>query len=326
MQKTIGVLTVACSILAVPQLTLAQEKEKVWRIGTLLNGSPADRGFYLEWWRQGLQNLGYREGRNYVFVSRWSRGNRKRFPALAKELVDARVDVILVAGNPPLRAAANATKKIPIVVGSATGLGTWGFVASLAKPGGNVTGSTAFDPGLEGKRLQLIREISPGARRVGLLFLPTKRGKAELRRSQNAAGPLGMEIQPFSVKSPEQLESQFRSMKRELTDALIMNSNHVVTDNKKRLGELVKAQKLPTICGIELLTKAACVLTYVADWSLMNHRATIFVDKIFKGANPGDLPVQRPTKYKLIVNQKLAKALGITVPSSILLLADEVIE
>jgi putative ABC transport system substrate-binding protein len=326
MRKTITVLAVVFALMALAPTVRAQQAEKVWRIGTLLHGSPATRGHYIEWYRQGFRKLGYVEGRNYVFVSRWSRGNRKRLPVLAKELVHAGVDVILVAGNTPLRAAAKATKNIPIVVGSASGLGTWGLVASLAKPSGNVTGSTAYDPGLGGKRLQLLREVVPDARRVALLTGPTKRGRSELKRIKTAARTLGVKIQFLPVGNLEEFEESFRSITRERADALIIISNSVTNSHRKRVGELVKARKLPAICAYEPMAKTGCLLTYVADWSLMNRRAPIFVDKIFKGANPGDLPVERPTKYKLIVNLKLARAIGIKVPSSILLRATDVIE
>ncbi len=313
-------------LLMTPWAVEAQNLEKIWRIGTLHHGSPDNRGHYLEWYRQGFKELGYVEGRNYVFVSRWSKGQRKRLPALAKELVRAEVDVILVNGGTPTRAAAKATKTIPIIVGSASGLGTWGLVASLARPGGNVTGSTAFDPGLEGKRLELIMEAVPDVRRVAFMFGSYKRGRDELKRSETAAGVLGIKIQPLPVRTLEEIKAGFRSMAREKADALIMNSNAIVFSNRRRIAGLVAAQKLPAICARGKIAKTGCLMTYVADWSLMNRRAAVFVDRILRGANPGDLPIERPTKYKLIVNLGLAKALGITLPPSILLRADEVIE
>ncbi|MCZ6625562.1 MAG: ABC transporter substrate-binding protein [Deltaproteobacteria bacterium] len=266
------------------------------------------------------------EGRNYVFVSRWAKGQRKRLPGLAKELVDANVDVILVNCGNPRRAVAKATKKIPIVVGSASGLGTWGLVASLARPGGNVTGSTAFDPGLEGKRLELLREAVPGIRRVAFLFFPLKRIRKELKRTETAGQTLGVKIIPFPVRSLGDIEDAFVSMVNERSDALIVPSSNVTYFNRKRVAELVTARKLPAICARQKIAKTGCLMAYAPDRSFMNRSAAAFVDKILKGANPGDLPVQRPTRYNLIVNLKLAKALGFTVPPSILLRATEVIE
>ncbi len=326
MDKRICILALTFVIFAFGHPTYAQRTGKVWRIGTLLHGSPANRGHYLEWYRQGFKELGYVEGRNYVFVSRWSRGERKRLPALARELVHAGVDLIMVNGGTPTRAAAKATKKIPIVVGSAGGLGTWGLVETLAKPGGNVTGSTSFDPGLEGKRLQLLREVFPSARRVGFLFFPSKRARDELKRSENAAGILKMKIQPLPVRTLGEIEAGIQSITNEIADSLIMNSNSVVFSNRRRVAELVIEQKLPAICARELMAETGCLLTYVADRALMNRRAAVFVDKIFKGANPGNLPVERPTRYKLIVNLKVAMALGVKVPPSILLRATDLIE
>ena len=326
MGKKITILAVAFAILAFSQPTYAQNAGKVWRIGTLLHGSPATHGHYLQWYRQGFKELGYVEGRNYVFVSRWAMGKRKRLPALANELVVAKVDVIIVSGGTPTRSAAKATKNIPIVVGSAGGLGTWGLVATLARPSGNVTGSTAFDPGLEGKRLELLRQAAPGTRRVAFLYFPGKRGRGELKRTETAAGLLGVQIQPVPVRTLGEIEAGFRSMTRERADALVMNSNSIVYFNRRRVAELVTARKLPAICARQKIAKTGCLMAYVPDRSLMNRRAAVFVDKIFRGANPGDLPVERPTKYKLIVNLELAKALGITISPSILLRATEVIE
>ncbi len=296
------------------------------RIGTLLSGSPASHGHYLQWYRQGFKDIGYVEGRDYVFVSRWAGNQRKRLPALAKELVAAKVDLIIASGGTATRSAAKATKKIPIVVGSAGGLGTWGLVATLARPGGNVTGSTAFDPGLEGKRLDLLREAAPSAKRVAFLFFPGKRGLRELKRSENAAGLLGVKIQSFPVRTLDEIEASFRSMKREGVDALVINSSIINYSNRRRIAELVTVRKLPAICARQKIAKTGCLMAYVPDRSLMNRRAAIFAGKILKGADPGQLPVERPTRYKLIVNLKLARAIGITVPRAILLRADKVIE
>ncbi len=313
-------------ILSLPPAAQAQQTGKVWRVGTLLHGSPASHGHYLQWYRQGFKELGYAEGRDYVFVSRWSGRQRQRLHALAKELVAAKVDVIMVSGGTPTRMAAKATKTIPIVVGSASGLGTWGLVATLARPGGNVTGSTAFDPGLEGKRLELLREVVPGARRVAFMFHPKKRGRSELKRTKTAADALGMQIKPVPLRTLGEIEDAFALMANERIDALILPSSNVIYSNRKRVGDLVTARKLPAICARQKIENSGCLMAYVPDRSLMNRRAAGFVDKIFKGANPGDLPVERPTKYKLIVNLKLAKAFGITIPTAILLRADEVIQ
>jgi putative ABC transport system substrate-binding protein len=327
MGKKTTILAMAFAILAFAQPSYAQQAGKKWQIGTLSNGSPASHGHYLQWYRQGFKQLGYVEGRDYVFVSRWARGKQKLLPALAKELIAAKVDVIMVSGGTPVRSAAKVTNKIPIVVGSASGLGTWGLAASLARPGGNVTGSTAFDPGLEGKRLGLLREAAPGARRVAFMFQPKKRGRAELKRTETAARSLGVTIKSLPVRTLGEIENAFASMaKNKRVDALILSSTNVIYYNRKRVTELVTEWKLPAICARQKIAKTGCLMAYVPDRSMMNRRAAIFVDKILRGANPGDLPIERPTKYKLMVNLKLAKAIGISIPPSILLRATEVIE
>ncbi len=324
--KTLTTCIAAAFLILAPWTAHAQQAEKVWRIGTLLSGSPATHGHYVDWFRQGLGDLGYVEGRNYVFVSRWAMGKRKRMPALAKELVEAKVDLILVSGGTATRAAAKATRTIPIVVGSASGLGTWGLVASLAKPGGNVTGSTAIGPELSGKRLELLREAVPGARRVAYLLFPGKRSLKELKRTETAAQSLGVKIKPFPVKTLGDIEGAFAMMTKERPDALVIASSTILYFNRKRVAELVTAQKIPAVCARQKIANTGCLMAYVPDRSRMNRRAAVFVDKIFKGANPGDLPVERPTKFELIINLKTAKALGITVPPSIMLRATEVIE
>ncbi|MDX1485720.1 MAG: ABC transporter substrate-binding protein [Alphaproteobacteria bacterium] len=305
----------------------AQDTKKVWRIGTLFNGSPETHGHYLRWYSEGFARLGYVQGRDYVFVSRWGRGQQDRVPALARDLVAAKVDLIMANGGTPVRSVARATKRIPIVVGSASGLGTWGFVKTLAKPGGNVTGSTAFDPGLEGKRLDLLREVAKGAKRIGFMFQPKKRGRAEFGRTKTAGQKLGVEIKPFAIRSLGDIEGAFQEPEtNDRVDALILSSGAIVYFNRKRIAALVKLRKLPTICARQKIKNTGCLIAYVPDRRVMNRRAAIFADKIFKGAYPGDLPVERPTKYTLVVNLKLARAIGITVPSSLLLRADEVIE
>lgn len=321
-----GIVSAAAIFLA-PLVAQALETSKVWRIGTLANGSPATHGQYVEWYRQGLTDLGYVEGRNYVFVSRWAMGKRERLLALARELIVAKVDVIMVSGGTPTRMAAKATKTIPIVVGSASGLGTWGLIASFAKPGGNVTGSTAFVPGLQGKRMELLMEAVPGARRIGFMFFPgNKRGMDELKRTQTAARKLGATFKPFPVRTLGDIEDTFASTVHRPVDALMLTSSNIIYFNRKRVAEFVAQRKLPAICARQNIENTGCLLAYVPDRAIMNRRAAVFVDKILKGAKPGDLPVERPTKYKLIVNRKLARVLGIDLPGSILLRATEVIE
>ncbi|MCZ6496378.1 MAG: ABC transporter substrate-binding protein [Alphaproteobacteria bacterium] len=326
MGKKITIIAITFAVLAVTQPAYAQQSGKVWRIGTLFSGSPATHGHYVEWFRQGLRDLGYVEGRNYVLVSYWAMGKRKRIRRLAAELVKAKVDVIFVNGGTVVRAVGKATRTIPIVVGSATGLGTYGFVSSLARPGGNVTGSTSISHELAGKRMQLLNKIVPGIRRVAYLHTGRKRRSKTRKQTEAAGKAMGVKIQPFSVKSLEDLERAFAAMKGTRPDAILAASGSVIFYHKKRLLAFANSMNVPVMCTRVEMARTGCLITYVPDRTHQMRRAAAFVDKILKGAKPGELPVERPTKFRLVINLKAAKTLGITVPPSILLQTTEVIE
>ncbi len=326
MDKKITIIAITFAVLAVTQPAYAQQSGKVWRIGTLFSGSPATHGHYVDWFRQGLRDLGYVEGRNYVLVSYWAMGKRKRTRRLAAELVAAKVDVIFVNGGTVVKAVGKATRTIPIVVGSATGLGTYGFVASLARPGGNVTGSTSISLELAGKRMQLLKEIVPGIRRVAYVYAARKRISKTHKQKEAAARALGVKIQRFPVASLEDLERAFAAMKGAQLDAILTSATSVVFYHKKRVIAFANSMNVPVICTRVEMTRVGCLMAYVPDRTYQMHRAAAFVDKILKGAKPGDLPVERPTKFRLVINLKAAKTLGITVPPSILLQTTEVIE
>ena len=326
MDKKLTILAIAFAILAFTQPAYPQEPGKPARIGTLLSGSPATHGHYVDWFRQGLRDLGYVEGRNYVLVSRWAMGKRKRIRRLAAELVEAKVDVIFVNGGTVVRAVGKATRTIPIVVGSAGGLGNWGFVASLARPGGNVTGSTSISPELAGKRLELLKVIVPGIRRVAYIFTSRKRISKKLNQTEAAGRALGVKIQPFTVASLEDLERAFAAMKGAQLDAILTSGARVTFYHKKRIIAFANSMNVPIMCERIEMARAGCLMAYVPDRTHQMRRAAAFVDKILKGAKPGELPVERPTKFRLVINLKAAKTLGITVPPSILLQTTEVIE
>ena len=324
MGKKITILAITFAILAFAQPAYAQQTGKVWRIGTLFSGSPATHGHNVDWLRQGLSDLGHVEGRNYVFVSRWAMGKRKQLPVLAVELARAKVDVIVVNGGTSIRAAMKATRIIPIVVGSSGNLAK--HVTSLARPGGNITGSTYNVSALNGKRLGLLREALPGARRVAFLFAPLNRALRDLKRVESASKPLRFKVQPLQVRTLGEIEGAFVSMVKERADALIINLHSFTNFHRKRLAALAIKNKLPTMCERGSFAQAGCLMSYSANRKQMLRRAAAFVDRILKGASPADLPVEIATRYKLVVNLKTAKALGITLPPSILLQADEVIE
>ncbi len=328
MGKKITILAVAFAIFAFAQPAYAQQTGKPARVGTLFSGSPASHGHYVDWFRQGLGVLGYVEGRNYVFVSRWGMGKRKRLPKLAAELVEAKVDVILVTGRVALSAAGKATQTIPIVVGTVSNLVKYqGFVASLAKPGGNVTGSTYNATALNGKRLALVREALPDAQRVAFLFSSSsKRTLRNLKRTEVAGKALGFKIQPLKARSLGEIKDAFASMVKGRADALIIHTSSFTNFHRNRLMALAITKKIPTMCENETFAQAGCLMVYAGDRKHMLLRAAVFVDKILKGAKPAELPVEIASRYKLVVNLKTAKALGITLPPSILLRADKVIE
>ena len=326
MGKKITILAMTFAVLAFTQPAYAQQAGKPARIGTLLSGSPKTHGHYVNWFREGMHELGYVEGRNFVFVSRWGKGKRKRLPVVAAELVKAKVDVIFVMGGPSLRAARKATQTIPIVAGTMANIIKRGFVDSLARPGGNITGSTFNRNALTGKLLGLLREAVPGARRVAFLFHPSNIGLRVLKSTEAASKVLGFKVQPLPVRTLEDIEGAFVSMVNEHADALIIPTSSLTNFHRKRIVALAITQKLPTICDQVSFAQAGCFMAYSADRKHMVRRATHFVDKILKGANPGDLPVEMASKYNLVVNMKTAKALGITLPPSILLQATEVIE
>ncbi len=324
--KLLSISIAAVFLALAPIKANAGKAAMVWRIGTLLSGSPTTHGHYIEWFRQGLGDLGYVEGRNYIFVSHWGMGKRKQMPGLAAELVATKVDVIFVMGRASLGAMKKATKTIPIVVGAVRNIIGGAFVASLARPGGNITGSTFNAFALNGKRLGLLREAVPGARRVALLFVPRKRSLRDLKQTEAAGKTLGLKIQPFEVRTPDDIEGAFASMVKERADTLIINLGAFTNFHRKRLAALAITKNIPAMCEQASFAHAGCLMAYAIDRKHTGHRAAVFVDKILKGANPGDLPVERASWYKLVVNLKTSKALGITLPPSIFLQATEVIK
>ncbi|MEE8307379.1 MAG: ABC transporter substrate-binding protein [Gammaproteobacteria bacterium] len=328
MVRQIVVVVTAFLILASAHPVTAQSSQPV-RIGTLLSGSPASHGHYLDGFRQGLNYLGYKEGKNIVIVSRWGRGKRKQLPRLARELVEAKVKVIMVVGRAALEAAAKATQTIPIVTGVVANLAKYeGFVGSLTHPGGNVTGSTFDAIALNGKRLGLIRETLPGAGRVAILVrsLSSKRILRQLKRAKTAGKALGFKIQAREAQSLNEIERAFAKMATENTDALIVNTSTEYNFHRNRIAALAIAKKIPTMCEQTAFVPAGCLMAYTVDRRHMLLRAAVFADKIIKGAKPADLPVEMATRYRLVVNLKTAKTIGITLPPSTLLQATEVME
>ncbi|MDX1485335.1 MAG: ABC transporter substrate-binding protein [Alphaproteobacteria bacterium] len=327
MLKIIGMVAFAFLVSTFGLPASAQPNQKIYRIGTLLPGA-ADTDQFMTWFRAGMQDLGYGEGRDYVLISRWTRDNRKRVPALAKELVGQKVDVILTRGSLQTKALQKATKSIPIVVGSSGALRR--FVKSLAQPGGNITGLTYNSRAIHTKRLSLLKAALPGARRVAFLSFSAGnlagRLKRDLKRLKAAGLAQGIDILPYSATTLGAAEKVFRSMAGGMADAVIINNEQFSHFNQRSLASLAVANKVPTVCDPVSFAREGCLISYAPDRTAMARRAAAYVHKILKGATPANLPVEISTKYHLVVNSKTAKTIGVTLPAAILLLADEVIQ
>ena len=276
---------------------------------------------------QGLRELGWMEGQNIAIEYRFAEGRLDRLPDLAAELVRLKVDVILAASSPPALAAKNATKTIPIVMGTSADPVTLGLVASLARPGGNVTG-LAFSVGLDvvGKELELLKETVPNVRRVAVLSNPGNPGNTlSLENVKTRPRSLGVQLQMLEARGPNEFEAAFVAMARERAEAFLVIPDAVFGLHRVRLQDLAAKSRLPAMYGLREHAEAGGLMSYAVDLSDSLRRSATYVDKILKGAKPSDLPIEQPTKFELIINLKTAKALGLTIPPSVLARADEVI-
>jgi len=277
--------------------------------------------------RQRLRELGYLEGQNVAFESRFGEGKPDRLPRLAAELIGLKADVIVTSGTPATQAAKQATRTIPIVMtNNADPVGA-GLVASLARPGGNVTGLTAQDADLGGKRLEFFLQVVPKGSRLALLIDESNPGTVLIAKgTQAAAASLGLQLQSLGVRDPGGLDSAFSALKESRAGALIVESSSMLFTWRKRLAELALKNRLPTMFAQRQYAEAGGLMAYAADFSDLFRRAATVVDKILKGATPANLPIEQPTKWEFVINLKTAKALGLTIPPSLLQRADQVIE
>ncbi len=309
------------SLLVVPLATRAQRESKVHRIGYLnLRAGPAalDEAFL-----QRLRELGYVEGRNLLIDYRWAAEKEERLPALAAELVQLNVEVIVTNANAAVSAAKRATSTIPIVMTASNDPVGSGLVASLGRPGGNVTGMTLFATELAGKRLQLMRELLPRAKRVAVLA----GSNLTLVTAMQAAAPrMAFELIVQQVTKPEELPVAFGEFLRLGAQALIVQVTPLTFDQRDKIAELAAQNRLPAIYDVRIFVDAGGLVSYGPDAVEMYRHAAIYVDKIFKGAKAGDLPIFQPTKFEFVINLKTAKALGLTIPQSVLARADEVFQ
>ena len=318
----------AAGLLAAPLAAQAQPAGKVHRIGYLSSTSATAARHLLEAFWQGLGELGWVEGKNVVIESRFADGRHERLPELAAELARLKVDLIVAGPTPPALAAKNATGTIPIVMTAVGDPVRLGLVTSLARPGGNVTG-VSFDVGLAvfPKALELLRESVPKVRRVAVLSNPANPAQAVAIRDVTAAArSLGLQLRLLEARAPDAFDGAFAAMGKDRVDALLVLTDPVFIIHKARLADLAARHRLPSMYAIKENVEAGGFMSYGPSLVAAFRRAAVFVDKIFKGANPADLPVEQPTKFELAINLKTAKALGLKIPPSILARADQVIE
>ena len=324
--RLVFAVAVAFGCLATLPAALAQQPAKVFRIGFLGSGGPMDHTPRVNVFRQGLRDLGYVEGRTVTIEYRLAEGKMERLPALAAEHVALKVDVIVASGTPTALAAKNATTTIPIVFAtSGDPVGT--LVASIARPGGNVTGLSLVGPELVARQLQLLKEAVPKASRVAFLSNPDNPyTPVMVKEVEAAARSLKVRMQRVESRGGAATDAAFDAMARERPNALLVLFDPVLTGQRARISELANKHRLPSMCPHREYAEDGGLMAYGASLTDLYRRAATYVDKILKGAKPGDLPVEQPTKFELVINLKTAKALGLTIPPSLLARADQVIE
>ena len=313
---------ITCGLLTAPLAAEAQPAGKIPRVGILAQNSPLWEDF-----RQGLRDLGYVEGRTIVIEYRWGEGSDERFPRLAADLARLGADVIVTWGTPATLAAKNATNTIPIVMAASGDPVGSRLIASLARPGGNVTGLSSHEPGLEAKRLELLKELVPKLSHVAVLWNPANPLHDGLAREvKDTASQLGVRLELVGVQGSTEFDAAFATVKKKRPDALIVEPDNLFYSHSKRIVDLATKSRLPAVFTHRVFADAGGLVVYGANYSALFRRAAIYVDKILKGAKPADLPVEQPTKFELVINLKTAKALGLTIPPSLLQRADQVIE
>ena len=327
MNNKIVICLLTAALLSTVPLAEAQQAKKVPRIGFLGSTAPSSVSARVEAFRQGLKELGYVEGKNIAIEYRFGEGKEDRLPNLAAELVRLKVDVIVTAGPASTRSTKEANVTIPIVMGFDNEPVGNGFVASLARPGGNITGLSSLAPEISGKRLELLKEIVPRLSRVAILGSSTTPGDAQaLREMELAAGAFGVQLQYLDVPAPKDIETVFRAAGKGRADALLVLASTVFISHRRQIVELAVKSRLPAIYFAPEFVEDGGLMTYSVSITDLFRRAATYVDKILKGAKPADLPVEQPIKFELIINLKAAKQIGLTIPPNVLARADKVIK
>jgi len=321
------VIVLGAGALATPFASFAQQQGKVWRVGYLHPGSAALAPIRFEPLRQGLQALGYVEARNLVLESRWGEGNADRLRVLAAELVELKVEVIVTGGEAAAQAARNATSLVPIVMVDPGDPVRTKLVASLARPGGNVTGLSSAAPDLAAKQLQLLKQVVPSVTSVGFLWnANAPAGALALAETEKAAAMLNVRLQPMEVRQANDLDEAVASIARGKGDAIIIFADPLMFTHRQRIMEMAAQRGLVAVSGAREFAEAGAMMSYGPSFPEMFRHAATYVDKILKGVKPADLPVEQPMNFEMVVNVKTAKALGIRIPDSILVQATKVIE
>jgi len=327
--SAVGVLVTFTLVILTAPLADAQAPTKVHRIGQLITGSPLPWTLsIMEAFRQGLRDLGYVEGQNLIIEERWGEGQEERLRDLAAELVRLQVEVIVARGAAAIRAAQHATSTIPIVMATTYDAVGQGFVASLARPGANITGLSYLGAELPGKQLDLLKQMVPQASRVAVLANPAAPGHGPRLENLTVAGrALGVQLQVMELRSAAALDNAFMAMAREGADALFVLAEPQLIDRLQGpIVEFAAKRRLPAMYGWRRDVEAGGLISYGPSLPDLSRRAATYVDKILKGAKPADLPVEQPMKFELVINLNTAQALGITIPPHLLVLADEVIK
>jgi putative tryptophan/tyrosine transport system substrate-binding protein len=323
--RTVGILATLSLLLIVgASPSDAQPRGHIPLVGVLQPGDPPVA--YLSAFRQGLRELGYVEGQTIRLEYRYAAWQWDRLPGLAAELVQHQPDVIVTNTTPGTLAARQATTTIPIVIAAAGDLVELGIVASLARPGGNITGLILGGLELEGKRLELLKDAVPTITHVAVLADPVSTGSPDYASAFAVeAQALGVRLHQVNAGTPAAIDAALATISTSGADALVIQDSAMFNAHRQRILEFARTHRLPTVCGVRAYAEAGCLMAYAPDLLEMFRRATVFVDKILKGAKPGDLPVERATKFELVINLKTTKALGLTIPPTVLFQADEVI-
>jgi putative tryptophan/tyrosine transport system substrate-binding protein len=305
----------------------ARAQQKVHRVGFLGNSTPTLEADLITPFRNGLRGLGYEEGRNIVVEYRWAEGRYERFPTLIAELIAAKVEVMVTAGTPATLAVKNATTSIPLVMIAVGDPISTGIVPNLRQPGGNITGLTSIAPELEAKRLELLKEAVPRLSHFAVLWNPSNAYQVLSENEIRAlALVLGLKMLSLRARNEEEIEQAFATVVRERPDAMLVLADRLFLHNRMRIMEFALKHRLPGVHAYRELVEAGGLMSYGPSYADLHRRAASYVDKILKGTKPGDLPVELPTKFDLIINLKTAKAFGLDMPPTLLARADEVIE